>query len=277
MEGGTRPTHSALSNSPDDAPPQCPPSRPLSGKRSTTIDKILDVLDQPLQRPDDSAYPTERGARVDETCWRCSVRLAAPTPLGACEPCVTDLRSEKPIEPADAVSFEVRFGRSFDEGGPCPCGCEDRAREENARRFVTVDEVHHFDTRTFTEEFSRISLDAFGTRHRRNLRLAINGQEVPVRSATLRFTLPEPNCRFIDEHGEQSRPDEYIPNPQPERVVPIAIETGVITRNEGAAYDLRDGLPRIHCDEYRVVEFVGPVGRPSYVVYQRVGRRTLAG
>lgn len=61
---------------------------------SKTVDKILEILDQPLQHSTEHGYPV--GSTCDDACWRCGCTLPAPTTLGACARCVEDLQSERP-------------------------------------------------------------------------------------------------------------------------------------------------------------------------------------
>lgn len=55
----------------------------------STIDKILEVLDQPTQQTDE--YAMRRASDVE--CWRCGIAIA-DEPLGVCERCLTYLQSE---------------------------------------------------------------------------------------------------------------------------------------------------------------------------------------
>lgn len=64
----------------------------------SSVDRILELLDQGLQSSGDQAYPTEWGERAAESCWKCG----APGPLttiDACAGCAAWLRGEDVPEP----------------------------------------------------------------------------------------------------------------------------------------------------------------------------------
>lgn len=150
---------------------------------TSTIDKILDILDQPQQQSTEGAF-----VLPDTECWRCGCELPEATALGACERCVTDLQEDH-TGPKDAV-IQPRglFGISPD----------------------TLTQAYDFSlemqvaTREFLEAYMR----------------EVFGQEIDTIESAAN-PAPAPNCHYVDQHGSPSRAAEYVTNPGAERRFPV--------------------------------------------------------
>lgn len=197
---------------------------------SKTVDKILEILDQPLQHSPEHGYPN--GSTREDTCWRCGVVLPELTPLGACERCVTDLQSERPA-PKDWVE-STRWGAVCVNGSPF---------DAESWRFVR-------DFAEANEEFGRVSLDVVRamTTISGYIEAAFAG-DAPGDSIYIHINdpRPTPNVRFVDQHGNTTHPDQYIENPGHERLVPVFDPMRGVQLSEGSALET---LGAFHVERY---------------------------
>lgn len=114
----------------------------------STIDKILEVLDQPTQHPGDSSYPT--GNTAEDSCWRCGCPLKEANPLGACSKCITDLRSEEPVLVEPTATTQYLDFSSWTGDCSCPL-CATMRHESRFAHFpsatITIDEAYEMEDR----------------------------------------------------------------------------------------------------------------------------------
>lgn len=182
---------------------------------SKTVDKILEILDQPLQHSPEHGYPV--GSTQDEACWRCGVTLPELTPLGACERCVTDLQSERPA-PKDWVE-STRLGAVCINGS-----------------------LFDVESWRFVGDFAETAIEEFGRAISGYIEAAFAGDDSIY--IHINDPRPTPNVRFVDQHGVKTRPNEYIENPGRERLVPVF--QPMTSVSEGAALEPLD----LHVERY---------------------------
>lgn len=207
-----------------------PPPVPVSSSKRSTIDKILEVLDQPQQHSPERGYP--EGSLLDTVCWRCECPLPEPTQLGACARCVADLKGERPVQTSPRPKLLVD-GRVVGE-----------VESFNGHRatFTIEDEAFEGDIFTDTAQWMR----EFSTG------LEAVGEAAARIDFGLRPRVPTPpgaNARFIDGSGRETRPSCFVNvRPGTDRVLfPVVTEGNAICAHEGSA------LPHFDVETYRLV------------------------